>query len=49
MSKKLDIDTILITFVFLLIIFIAGIQIGIKEGRELQIKEFLESGYNISD
>ncbi len=37
-------------FVIALAIFILGVQIGIKHGRDLQIEDFqIQYGYNIPD
>ena len=37
-----DADNVMIIFMILLAIFILGVQIGIKHGRDLQIQEFKE-------
>ena len=43
-------DTLLYVFIIALAIFILGVQIGIKHGRELQKEDFqIEYGYCISD
>lgn len=43
-------ETYLNIFIIALAIFILGVQIGIKHGRELQIEDFkIEYGYYISD
>ena len=43
-------ETLLHIFIIALAIFILGVQIGIKHGRELQIEDFkIEYGYIFSD
>lgn len=43
-------ETLLHIFIIALAIFILGVQVGIKHGRELQIEDLkIEYGYYISD
>ena len=43
-------DTLLHIFLIALAIFILGVQVGIKHGRELQKQDWeIEYGYNFSD
>ena len=43
-------DTLLHIFIIALAIFILGVQIGIKHGRELQLEDMrIKYGYDFSD
>lgn len=43
-------DTLLHIFIVALAIFILGVQLGIKHGRELQLEDLkVRYGYNFSD
>lgn len=49
-NLHIDKDTVLILLVIALAIFILGVQVGIRHGRELQTEDFKEQyGYYISD
>lgn len=51
-GKKFQPDTLLWLHIFLiaLAIFILGVQIGIKHGRELQLEDMrIKYGYDFSD
>lgn len=51
-DKKFQPDTPLLLCIFLiaLLIFISGVQIGIKHGRELQLDDMrIKYGYNFTD
>ena len=49
-GKKFRPDTLLHIFIIALAIFILGVQIGIKQGRILQLEDIsIKYGYNFSD
>lgn len=49
-GKKFRPDTLLHIFIITLAIFILGVQIGIKHGRELQLEDLnIKYGYDFSD
>lgn len=51
-GKKFQPDTPLLLYIFLiaLLIFILGVQIGIKHGRELQLDDMrIKYGYDFTD
>ena len=49
-GKKFQPDTLLHIFIVALAIFILGVQIGIKHGRELQLEDMrIKYGYDFSD
>ena len=49
-GKKFRPDTLLHIFIVALAIFILGVQLGIKHGRELQLEDLkVRYGYEFSD
>ena len=47
MQEYTKFEKYLYIFLILLSVFIAGVQLGIKQGKELQIQEFYE--YNFAN
>lgn len=46
MKVEFDFDSILVIAIIILCIFVCGVQVGIKHGRNLQLQEmYLEYGY----
>ena len=49
-GKIFRLDTLLHIFIVALAIFILGVQLGIKHGRELQLEDLkVKYGYDFSD
>lgn len=49
-GKLLNCDSMLFIFTIALSIFILGVQIGIKHGRDLQLEDMrIKYGYSFSD